>query len=214
MLYLCGCMAEQAKAQIFIIANGECTLRTPNILILNQIQYQDPKKYRRMTLDQFLNIGNYVVDENDSENEEDILIEEMLTVSFEYLKQKRSDYELYDYLGNIQREKPALYRRYIRRLRRELYCFGEVDRYIEAYMILLYLAYKIGPTKDKSNGPELEGAPYDFGGMYQFLGRKARNKREWKRFVSAMVETQFLECAGIMNDWAVQNAAHHIAELL
>lgn len=214
-----ACMEKIAGTSLFILANGECTMKSPDILILDQAFYQDMRKYHKMTLEQFVHMGSNVVDDkSDVDTEIDFeqqKVNEILKFCLDYITEKTiSDYDLYEAVDSFCETESYLFRRFIRRLRRELFCFQDVEFYAKRYIKLLYVAYKETGNIKQIKTNELESAPYDYSGMYQFLKKKSRSKRELKRLLVQMLEIQFQECAVEFNAHAVREAARNIVELV
>lgn len=78
MLAVLSCVGKIAGVRLFIAANGECTQRSPDILILDQIAYQSTREYRKVTLEEFISMGNECENEYDEEihDEQQILLME------------------------------------------------------------------------------------------------------------------------------------------
>lgn len=214
---LLACMNEVAGTHLFVMANGECTLKLPDILILKQANYQDMRQYHRMTLEQLIHMGSNMVNksvaepEGDSDNQK---IQELTNWCMDYITDNKiSDYDMYDTLGRVYDEETYIYQRLKRCLCIELFRFGDMEYYSERYMKLLFVLFKKVVSKEKNYSLELEAAPYDYCGMYLFLKKKARNKRELRRFLIMMFETQLIECTGQFDARAIREAMHNIVEL-
>lgn len=212
---LLGCMQEITGTRLFITVEGECTLKNPDILILDQTIYQDMNKYYKMNLNEFIHMGSDSIKhtgvpcvQSESEKKK---TEKLLDFCLDYIRGDYiSDYEVYEVLGNLKKTDVCLYSRFIRSLRKELFSFPQVECYEKRYMKLLYIAFK----KDKEEKTvELETAPYDFQEMYLFLTRKSRNKREQKNLLMMMLETQFQECMGKPDERLLHKAARNIVEM-
>ena len=157
---------------------GECTLKAPDILILDQAVYQDTTKYYKMDLEKFIHMGNDFIKHAGvpavQVESEDERIEKLLDFCFDYLTYDYlSEYEIYQVLGNVKKTDACLYTRFLRCLRKKLFAFPHAET--KRYMTLLYIVFK---KKTEEKSVELETAPYDFQEMCLFLSKKARNKRE------------------------------------
>lgn len=123
-----------------------------------------------------------------------------------------TEYNLDDAIENLKQMKRYLYRSFIRKLRKKLFHFEEMEgHYVKRYMKLLYLAYKKMETVH-TDPMKIELAPYDFNAMYYFLKKKAKSKRELKRFLVMMLEMQFEECADQFKTYRVHRAIQDIVE--
>lgn len=212
---LLGCMQEMTGARLFMTVEGECTLKNPDILILDQTVYQDTNKYYKMNLKEFIHMGSdsikhagmpVVQSEFEDERKEKLLDFCLDYIMGDYI----SEYEVYEVLGNLKKTDVCLYSRFIRSLRKELFSFPHVEWYGKRYMKLLYIAFK---KEREEKTVEFETAPYDFQEMYLFLTRKSRNKREQKKLLMMMLETQFQECMGKPDERMIHEAARNIVEL-
>lgn len=215
-LAMLSCVEELAQAKLFITANGECTLRNPDIVILNQIRYQDKRKYRRMTLEELVDFGKDATGVEEDEEEEDSdekNINEVLQLCIDYISDEEiTEYNLDDAIENLKQMERYLYRSFIRKLRKKLFHFEDLESYfVKRYIKLLYLAYKKMETAH-TDPMKIELAPYDFNAMYYFLKKKAKSKRELKRFLVMMLEMQFEECADQFKTYRVHRAIQDIVE--
>ena len=128
-----ACMNEVAGIHLFIMANGECTLKSPDILILEQANYQDMRQYHRMTLEQFIHMGSDMVNTQAVEFEDDTdnrRIQELAHWCMEYITDNKiSDYDMYDTLGRVYDAEPYIYQRLKRQLLKEMFHFDDVEYY-------------------------------------------------------------------------------------
>lgn len=212
---LLGCMQEITGTRLFMTVGGECTLKNPDILILDQAVYQDPSKYYKMNLKEFIRMGSNLIKHAGvpvmKTEPEDEKKEKLLDFCFDYIMGNYiSEYEVYEVLGNLKKTDACLYSRFIRSLRKELFSFPQVECYAKRYMKLLYIAFK---REREEKAVELETAPYDFQEMHLFLTRKSRNKREQKKLLMMMLETQFQECMGKTDERLLHEAARNIVEM-
>ena len=216
-LAMIACMNEVAGTHLFVMANGECTLKAPDILILEQANYQDMRQYRRMTLEQFIYMGSDMVNEQDVEVEDDAdnrRMQEIANWCMDYITDNTiSDYDMYDTLERVYDAEPYIYQRLKRQLRKELFHFDDVEYYSERYMKLLFVLFKKSVLEERNNSLELETPPYDYCGIYLFLKKKSRNKRELRRFIVMMFETQLIECTGQFDARVIRDAVCNIVEL-
>lgn len=216
-LAMIACMNEVAGTHLFVMANGECTLKAPDILILEQANYQDMRQYRRMTLEQFIHMGSDMVNEQDVEVEDDAdnrRIQEIANCCMDYITDNTiSDYDMYDTLERVYDAEPYIYQCLKRQLRKELFHFDDVEYYSERYMKLLFVLFKKSVLEDRKYSLELETPPYDYCGIYLFLKKKSRNKRELRRFIVMMFETQLMECTGQFDARVIRDAVRNIVEL-
>ena len=216
-LAILACMNEVAGTHLFVMANGECTLKSPDILILKQATYQDMRQYHKMTLEQLVHMGSDMVGDQAIEPESDSdeqRIQELVNWCVDYITDNNiSDYDVYDTLGGVYDTGPYIYQRLIRRIRKELFRFDDVEYYSERYMKLLFVLFKKNVMEKKHHSLELEAPPYDYTGMYFFLKKKSRNKRELRRFLIMMFEAQFTECVGQFDARAIREAVRNIVEL-
>ena len=85
------------------------------------------------------------------------------------------------------------YYRFRRILKNQLYFYRHTDYHMEHYMKLLYIAFKTDIPVEQNLSVELCTAPYDFYGMFLFLKKKAKSRREYRKLLTAMLETQFMK---------------------
>lgn len=208
-----GCLQSIAGTRLFMTVEGECTLKAPDILILDQAVYQDTTKYYKMDLEKFIHMGNDFIKHAGvpavQVESEDERIEKLLDFCFDYLTYDYlSEYEIYQVLGNVKKTDACLYTRFLRCLRKKLFAFPHAET--KRYMTLLYIVFK---KKTEEKSVELETAPYDFQEMCLFLSKKARNKREQKKLIMMMLELQFQKCMEKLDERMTHEAARNIVEL-
>lgn len=212
ILALLSCISEIAGTKLFFLASGECTLRSPDVLILDTPIYQDMRRYRKMTWEQFIYLGRDMLDDEgvleDCIDPDQESIDELVEYCLDYITERDiSDYDIYEEIDSMNETRPYLYQRFLRKLRKELFHFEDSEYYTKRYMKLLYVAYKELDKEKGCKSVNLEMAPYDFSGMYQFLKKKAKSRRDLRRLLVLMLEVQFQCCAGEFNAQTVHKAA-------
>ncbi len=205
---VCCCMAVQAGVRLFVMANGECTLTPPDIVISDQLFYLDERDYQKVTMEQLIHMGNVMgreAAEAPAAQEPDEA-EELLRFCSDYLTSGNiSDDELYEAMEELMHRDRSAFFRFRRKMKGKLFHFRNVSYCKERYMKLLYAVFKKPVQEEMNDSLVFCPAPYDFHGMYLFLKKKAGNKREFRRLLAAMLELQF---AGEM-DAAWNKAAHN-----
>lgn len=186
-------MAIQNHGNLFIVSRGECTLRSPDIIIGKQLRYCSSAKYRKLTVEEFIHMGSSMVKNNNPETDgQDNPVEELLTFCYDYLiSSDITDHKLYDLIDDFHMNHPDDYRTFIRKLKSALRDFKDYEYYSERYLKLLYVAFKI--QKDNFSS-ELEVGPYDFYLMINFIKELSRNKRKCRLMMTDMFEILFQDC--------------------
>lgn len=208
---VCCCMAVQAGVRLFIMANGECTLTPPDIVISDRLFYLDERDYKKATMEQLIHMGNGMERENveSAEGQEEDAAEELLHFCLDYLTSGNiPEAELYEAMEALRYRDRSAFFRFRRKMKGKLFHFRNVSYCKERYMTLLYALFKKPVHEEMNDSLEFCPAPYDFHGMYLFLKKKAGSKREFRRLLAAMLEVQF---AGEVD--AVWNKAAHDASM-
>lgn len=215
MLAVLSCVGKIAGVRLFIVANGECTQRSPDILILDKIAYQSTREYRKVTLEEFISMGNECENEYDEEIHDEQQINKTVRFCLNYItKRDISDYELYEFLEDFKEKEADLYLKFLRELTKKMFEFPNIECYNRRYMKLLYIIYRKKDEEKVSDSVEIQTAPYDFGKIYCFLRKKAKTKRELKKLLVMMMEVQFEECVGQFDERAIHEAANNSVKLL
>lgn len=202
--------ALQNHVRFFLMADGECTLRDPNIVVLDQLDYMNARKYHKMTLEGLLRWGNNPrknrsgssVKNHEKREQKEEKIHALVNLCRAYvLEAGVTAYELQERIQEFHDTCGSIaYESFLRRLRSELYQFQvETMCCQESFMELLYMSFYRSHT-GKNTPPGLEVQMfYDYTGMLYFFKKKARNKRELKKLTAAMLEFQFDACLTEMN---------------
>lgn len=195
VLAACCSIVVQTRIGIFIMADGECTLTMPDILITDKLLYLDSRKYHSMTLKQFIRMGYSIDSDNDEFSGESVdEVKDLLDFCKDYLiSDEIFDFELYQEVDTLMIQNRSQYYRFRRILKNQLYFYRHTDYHMEHYMKLLYIAFKTDIPVEQNLSVELCTAPYDFYGMFLFLKKKAKSRREYRKLLTAMLETQFME---------------------
>lgn len=209
VLASCCSIAVQTNVRVFIMADGECTLTMPDILITDKLLYLDQSKYYSMTIKQFIRMGDSIgSDIEELERKPVDEVKQLIECCKKYLKSDEMlDMELYQAVDTLMIQNRAQYFRFRRILKNELYSYQRVDYHMEHYMKLLYIAFKIDVFADQNLSVQLCTAPYDFYGMFLFLKKKAQSKREYRRLFVALLEVQFIEATGYFTKKMIHEAA-------
>lgn len=208
---VCCCMAVQAGVRLFVMANGECTLTPPDIVISDKLRYLDERDYKKSNPEQLIHMGNVMGSRTAeaSASPEPDEAEELLQFCMDYLISGNiPEDELYEAMEELMRRDSRAFFRFRRKLKGKLFYFRDVSYCKERYMTLLYVVFKKQVHEEMNGSLVFCSAPYDFHGMYLFLKKKAGSKREFRRLLTAMLEVQF---AGEMD--AVWNKAAHDASM-
>lgn len=184
-------VAIYSHSPLFLMVNGECTLKNPDIVIADELNYLDQRKYEKMTWDELVHMEG-CVEEAPSEQEDAA----QMTAAYciRYIEDSLvSEYEVYEKVQLLMEEDLSAYRRFLRMLRVELETCLVSGKQIRRFLKMLYLAYP-EETPGSPPSPELKGAPYDFKSMYGFLKKYCISKRELKKYVSLLLEIQLEAC--------------------
>ena len=215
-LAACCIMGIQARVRLFVMADGECTQTMPDLIITDKLVYLDEQQYRSMTLEQFIYMGSCADSgkEASEKSEKFDEVEKLLALCREYLvSEDISDYCLYQRVNEVITKDESAYSRFRAGLKNQLYNCKNADYYMERYMKLLYIAFKTTAVRTEGNlSAELCTAPYDFRGMYLLIEKKTKTKRELRRYLVAMLETQFSECGDSFSKKAIREAAMNVIE--
>lgn len=188
-----ACYAILPKSQICnlsTISCGECTVSDADILITKSIEYQDARKYRLMTLSEFINSGNLICDKTESKKRMKP-IEEAVAKCLSYISDSdMSDFELCEIRRSMREKSTEDYYEFQGKLKCGLEKL-EFQRWMyKRYVKVLHLAYEI-PVLNSIYGDRITlSAPYDMEGIVKFLRKYSKSKRNFRRFITEVVETQ------------------------
>lgn len=215
-LTLCSVISVQYGIRLFLMVDGECTITPPDIVISDRINYLERYHYKKMSMEQLIQRGsiresNLVQKKNDVISDE---VEGLFRICQEYLDSEEiSNEKLYECMELLLKKDPrefAFFRRY---LKHRLAHIRIENSNIDRYMVLLYIVHKKRVDEYANDSMELCTAPYDFPEMFLFLRKKAKNKRELRKYLKVLLEIQFFEVADSTWENAVGDVARDISIL-
>lgn len=210
----CSYVAIKSKLRLFLMVNGECTITPPDIIISNQLSYLEG--YKKTNFKQMIRMGleNDEKDKIEEKSQEEI--NHLVKICEDYVKCNRiSEEELYEYIEKLMSKKYQQYSHFRRIMKAKMLHYRYEDCNIHRFMIILYVLFKKNVYVEGSNrSVELCTAPYDFHGMYLFLKKKARSKRELRKSLAAMIKIQFDENIGLAWEKAVNDVCEDVLENL
>lgn len=188
-----ACYAILPKSQICnlsTISCGECTESDADILITKKIEYQDARKYRLMTLSEFINSGNLICDKNESKTRMKS-VEDAVEKCLSYISDSDiSDYELSEIRRSMRTKSTEDYREFQGKLKCGLEKYETQKWMVKRYVKVLHLAYEI-PAGSNLGGDRITlSAPYDMEGITSFLCGYCKSKRYFRRFIAEVIRLQ------------------------
>lgn len=202
------------KKQLFVIANGECTLTDANILITPHIRHQKAGKYTKMTLQQFVDMG-IKMEENDCLKEEQDELKNVVADCMDYIKEEQIPEQIINQIRDkFIEEQEYKWIEFQKKLRFELEQCPFKKEYADKYMKLLYLAYENYHGECTSTKRLLLMAPYDLEGMVYFLSRKSSSGREFKYMKRVLLEVMGMEYEYLISGRALRRIRKKVEDSL
>ena len=205
-------IALQSRVRLFLLADGECTLQDPDIVLVEKLEYLDARKYHRMTLEGLASWGNSLgkntgLKKCEKEEKREQKIKALVDLCRAYvLDAGVSSYELQGRIQDLHETYGSgVYESFLRKLRSALYQFEAETMCQESFMELLYMCFYC-PCSDakKVTGMEIK-LVYDYPGMLHFIRKKATNKHQLKKMTAAMLKFQFAACLTEMDEKFLYN---------
>ena len=215
VMAVCSCMAAQAGVRLFVMANGECTLTPPDIVISEQLVYLDERDYKKVNMEQLIHMGREMeagaAEAPDGPEPDEA--DELLSFCSDYLiSGKISEDELYEAMEELMHRDRSAFFRFRRKMKGKLFHFRKENYCMKRYMTLLYAVFKKVAKEEMNDSLEFCPAPYDFHGMYLFLKKKAGSRREFRRLLAAMLEVQLAGEMDVVWNKAAHDASMHILD--
>lgn len=205
-------LPADAKNQLSIISNGECTMTDADILITETLKYQDSRKYKQMDLRTFIEAGLRVKNSFPSEDQvkKAFTVEDAVEECIKFIKDPEIPVQFISKVRKFMNSKQGRFEEFQLQLRYRLETLEIHYHELPAYIQMMCLAYENYQGNCTKKHDIVLPAPYDMEGIMKFLETRCVSKREQERYLQEFLELQMENYTHLIPKKKMQKALYKI----